>query len=988
MKLFNTQTREVDEIDDEEGLKNALLTGTHSYESGAQVSVRNADGELGTVPSENIVKALQSGFSVETPTQRQVREYVDANKGMKGALKVGLGQLGDEALMGLPETVFQKTGDPLEVAKADALKKEHGLANTAGGIGGFAASLFIGGPIWKAGSKAGVKTAEIVAEKLAVRAGEEVGTRTVATAAKEIVKNMTAKAAGAGAEGAVVSMPHAITEAALGDPEDAAETLLAGVGVGALFGGGGVLAKEFATLSKDVAAKGVSMVTGQQENAKSLARKAAKVLTGVPEDDIEHYLLNADRVNLAPEVEAIEFGIGEARAKYSSRAEALKENAAYAKREADEGYKAAKMDLARQQAPETVARSGVQAVDDAKGILGQWSDEADDLLDVANLSFQRDDILAAIDKTGAAIGVKSGKGKTSVLISDEDVTAVNKLMAQRERIASLPETLDGPMVREVLRAVRKDINYNQMAGEFNDTLNKARKTFTEQISNVLKVQVPKYGTQMEKMSKLSESVRKMSKLMGDERRAVGTLNTIFTPKGSLNKQIVTEFGELTGRDFIGELAAFERSKKLLELSRIKDIREQLVPELSGKAARLETEHAAAVAALEPFKRLTPERVQAVIRNQGFKNANNLDRQALEALGGAEGVNFVEQIRDRNVLNGFSKDRTQGSRRTLLGTVLGSVAGGGVGGVLGGVVGATVDTHGGVILKKILDANRDVSGLLFTEKAMKRVAERLDDVPGMLSRMAKKATPKNIRAPAPAGLARLLAGHDEDAGQKRLDAIEASPRLKNLEKFNEKASILVSNPDKSVERMASLSGPIANGGAPLIGEAFGRKASAAITYLHSQSPKPPRPRSPFAAHIVYQPPAHELAAFEDKVQIATDPFTALDELEHGTLTKSHVDALKAIYPGLYNMIQTRVQSAVVNGVEPMAYAQRVKLSMLLDTPMDVSLTPAAITYYQEAHVASEAAAAEQASGGEFKAAVNITDGVMSQADRITNRGAKS
>ena len=135
MKLYNTSTRKPEPIDDADELHNALLGGTHSFEAGTKVDVTSPDGERGTVPAENIAEAIRSGYKVETPSQRAVREYVDANKGLGGAVKVGLGQLADEALMGLPELIMDKTADPHQVAKKEALKKEHELANLAGGIG-------------------------------------------------------------------------------------------------------------------------------------------------------------------------------------------------------------------------------------------------------------------------------------------------------------------------------------------------------------------------------------------------------------------------------------------------------------------------------------------------------------------------------------------------------------------------------------------------------------------------------------------------------------------------------------------------------------------------------------------------------------------------------------------------------------------------------------------------------------------------------------
>lgn len=1128
MKLFNVKTREVDPIDDQPTLHKAVLDGTHSFEAGSKINVTSPDGEFGTVPAENVADAVRAGFQIETPSQMAVREYVAKNKGLSGAVKVGLGQAADEALMGLPELVLSKTQDPLEVAKREALKKEHDLANSLGGTVGFLGSLFVGGPLWKGAASAGEKAAVLTAEKLAAHAGEEIGKRTLAKTAKEIAANVTSKAVGAGVEGAVVSLPHAITEAALGDPNDAAETLLAGVGVGALFGGSGALAKDFAKLSKDAAIKGASLITQQEETAKTLARKAAKTLTGVDEDDIAHYLLNPDRVNAAPERELIKDGIDSAISDRRTAVESLREQVGLVRRELDDGYKATKFDLARTKPPEGLADDILGALEEQKAVLGSLSEQADDALERSGLTFRKDDLLSFLDDVGGSIGVESGVGgnkakslaagsmiplddqyalvlntsttgkgkwsaKTSdrwsvvdqadpekklgtfhvrvneapgygdyatvyqadmgknagkgigtkvygkfkdhygllasdadstsaaakavwsklggktmpedfakranelaksatgearlmvgkmgpserVLISDEAVGAVNKLKAQRDRIASLGDEISASQLRQVLREVRKDIQWNRMAGEFNDTLNKARKTFTERVSTVLKDQVPEYGAYMGRMSAISQNLEQASKAFGTKERAVGALNAILSPKGQVKHEALAKLSELTGQNFVGQLDDLKRARGLLEQSRREDIRSQLLPELTGKLQRLEEQLVAAEAAYEPLRRLTPERSQAIIRNQGFKNASIEDRRALEALSAATGQDFLAQIKDRNVLDGFSKDRTNGSRRTLLGTLIGSLAGSPI---LGGLTGAAVDTHGGEILKRILDTNRNVSGLLFSEKAMKHVGDRLDDIPAMLGRMADRTNAKYARPATSSALARLLIS-DNAKSEPLAGKAEGSPRLRHLDQANDKASILVSNPELQARKLAELTKPISEGGAPMIGQAFGVKASQALTYLYTAMPKPPRPRSPFAPQVHYKPSNYDLAAFEDKVQIATDPLSALAELEHGTLTRAHVDALKGIYPGILRMIQSKVQTAVVSGVKPLAYAQRLKLSLLLDAPMDQSLTPQAINYYQEPYVAQQAAAAEQSTGG--GPAVDISKAYMSQADRITS-----
>jgi hypothetical protein len=133
-----------------------------------------------------------------------------------------------------------------------------------GSLTGFGASLFYGGEFFGGASKAGAVTerallggAEHAFEEAAVKelGGEAMGqvlariapAGEAVTAAKlgpGLARKMLASGAGTAVEGAILSTPKALTEAALGDPEQAAETLLYGAGGGALLGLVGPLGKE------------------------------------------------------------------------------------------------------------------------------------------------------------------------------------------------------------------------------------------------------------------------------------------------------------------------------------------------------------------------------------------------------------------------------------------------------------------------------------------------------------------------------------------------------------------------------------------------------------------------------------------------------------------------------------------------------------------------------------------------------------------------
>lgn len=279
-KIYNTKTRQEETLPAEQ-VGEAIASGTHSYGANDRVDVRDKEGKSWNVPAANVQGMLKDGYSIETPEQAAVREYVKDNKGIKGTAKVALGQFADEAAMGIPELIYDKTADPLEVAKKEALKKDHEAANNIGGVAGFGASLLYGGPLGKVAtgaSKAGLAVAEKAIASRLVEAGMETGFKAVA---KNIAKGIAKKGIQYGVEGTLMAAPKAITEAALGDPELAAETLMYGGLAGAGLGMGGATLKELGKLGKDAAIKGTEWAASKAINKLGgMSEAEAGVLSG------------------------------------------------------------------------------------------------------------------------------------------------------------------------------------------------------------------------------------------------------------------------------------------------------------------------------------------------------------------------------------------------------------------------------------------------------------------------------------------------------------------------------------------------------------------------------------------------------------------------------------------------------------------------------------------------------------------------------------
>jgi hypothetical protein len=342
-----------------------------------KINVIAPDGEsVYSLPENEIPQALAQGFKPESPEGKVVREYLEANPGLQGDAKVAWRSFVNQLAFGVPEIVQQKTGwdasdvvsplgskaDPFSYAKSEALAKRHTFASLMGGLGGFAGSMLVGGPLFKAAGKAGAAVeglvggggkavaAETVERALTYRLGEgaaefattTAGKEAVKRAAPEIARAYAASIAGGATEGLIYGAPQILTEAALGDKKAAAEALYWNVGAGALFGAFGRFGHEVMAAQK----KGVAPPAPIPEGLLP-GEAAVPSMKAVPKVDALTHISNesavsalgplkkyADKlegqvgVDFAGEVmhkyDLVQFGKNDARA-ISAKAEAAKE---------------------------------------------------------------------------------------------------------------------------------------------------------------------------------------------------------------------------------------------------------------------------------------------------------------------------------------------------------------------------------------------------------------------------------------------------------------------------------------------------------------------------------------------------------------------------------------------------------------------------------------------------------------------------------------
>lgn len=158
-------------------------------------------------------------------------------------------------------------------------------------------------------------------------------------------------------------------------------------------------------------------------------------------------------------------------------------------------------------------------------------------------------------------------------------------------------------------------------------------------------------------------------------------------------------------------------------------------------------------------------------------------------------------------------------------------------------------------------------------------------------------------------------------------------------------------------------------------AVGTKLGQVVGYLAQQAPKSPYAVPvPFTPQREWRPSEQQIKDYKTKIAVAKDPYVAIDALGDGTLTKAHVDALRALAPRLHEEMVRRITDYGASGRAPaLPYAQRLKLSMMTGAPLDRSIA-------QLASLQATYQPSEQSGGGSKK--MNLPAAQASDLSRIT------
>lgn len=885
------------------------------------ITLVDPDKKLVSVDPSEVQKALDMGYRHAEKQDIEVHNYLEDNKGISGAVKVALAQASDEALMGIPETMMDYTDTPLEKAKRDAIKEQHDIANTVGGLTGFAASMFYGGAIGKVGVEGlglGTKLAsKIVGSKIAnaaINAGAKISENEIGKVAMGVAGKMVT----AGAEGTALMTPQAVTEASFGDYDNAAETLLAGGLMGAAFSGA-------IDLIKGVP-RGIGYIN---KNLKGIAGIKSDVDKMAETLGVEQNLIGANKNTNIAELQAALDRQGMTgtsgmlsgnmilRGVESSLAQSPSIAGNIVRGQLDKVYTPLKKmseEILTPSATRTLYETGDQAQKQLISRIAEKQQISSDLYGRLESQYgttilpqEVRDIAKKELSNLDAVRLGPGKGMAKTIESYIDnVQTVDDIKKLRTYVGGLYSPVAPAIERQLI-----DSSY--------DIFTKMRTNSLESIAN---------------KNKSAEGLALVKEADASYRSAMAEFKPLDDMLGGRESK---SLGQISNK--ITEMNAETISKKLFNTNDYKslEILKNNFPEVfdTVKAAKVNELYEKSLYKGE----ISPN-----------KFSSTVDRLPEEVKLLMFGEEYIQKIKDiKTIMN--SMPEKIGPSGTPQGEAFMNF------------LKIPFQLQEGARYLAYKRPPKVGAALGLIEKTMKHTANSLDNFEKYISKPGKISMSK--RQAAVVGTIRMFDERDKE---------------KRFSKVSDVISQL-STDDNARQGMNAVYEHIASNGAPNIALAYQQNTIAAIRYLQENMPK--RLSEPgLFGNKDWKPSDYQMAKFERQIDAIDHPFGILEDFKNGELTKDKVEAVKAIYPKLYDQIRNRtIKIGIDSGFDGLEYNRKMQLALLLDMPF-VKINELAM--YQKSYIDNLDQITNQQGTANKKAEFNAASFAETELDKTKSR----
>jgi hypothetical protein len=282
---------------------------------------------------------------------------------------------------------------------------------------------------------------------------------------------------------------------------------------------------------------------------------------------------------------------------------------------------------------------------------------------------------------------------------------------------------------------------------------------------------------------------------------------------------------------------------------------------------------------------------------------------------------------------------------------------GVGASVGGLPGAVV---GGALNQLRRRAGNEIAAVTLRNMA------RIEGIQGVADRVVTKldvGIDRVIRAGEAAASAPSRT--TSAARAVRRTVVETTTKATREREYQRTVSSVraaASDQRATAERVEQALGPVA-AAAPNVSRDAVSTVLRGATFLQQKIPVAALRADSVSPHLDEpRASADEQARFLRYARAVNDPQTVVDDMAQGKLTREAAEAVRVVYPRLYQQMQTTALRRLAELRKPMGYPQRVQLSILLGVPADPSLSPDALSQLQGTYGSPEVENATPSGGG--------------------------
>ena len=839
---------------------------------GGSVALAGKSGKLYSFSPEQVASALATGGYRMLSPEEELKHRVASEeraKGVAGSLQAGAESGLNQLLLGVPEAIREGEETPDQAREREARERYHSTARLFGGAAGVGASLLFGGELFKGAELAG----EAVSR----------GVLPAAEAADAALHTrLASKAVDLGVQGAALASPVAAVQAFQGNPNKAAETLLWGIGAGAVLGGIGELGSSAATAAVEKARDVLSRDTvraGMNQWANN------RILKAVGAERSQLSKLGKDRIN-----ELADFVHDEGLIKPGMGRQDIGDliEAAHDKYGKDIADAFTRLDEHVQQGtPESDIGYGYRSTTERREVP---------LSDISAPEPWSDEKLAALRKQA-----KAGEAFEPVRLAYNDsgelvpTDGIHRITVSRELGRS---------------SITADVTRHELAGALHPgEMGSAIKGALDSPE----LRMPMNADQAHALDLVIDSANHIptSRVNGrevisfdDAQKFVSSLRRKWSTSitKSLNEGGARGIETVTPLDQM-KAAAYQSARNALHVAAKRTAEAAGEPEIA-RAMMLAKEKYSKLAQLEKFAG-TLDRVQAGNRMMGITDFLSMGHGPGSAAGMALGAGLGSLFGPAGAMAGSAIGKVGGIPLDLLAKHWMEDKG--------------LVTMGAIAKRAAKDGPAVFSSVVTTEAA-KRLEASMETVRDTVKRMAQEGI-QATGARRFEHMAPLLGGDTSGLSHEQQFA-----------RLGSRLAQLGSNPVALASAAQNLSLPFGSS-SPAIQQAYAAKIQQAIQYLSDSMPRPGAPPPPFAPQD-WSPSPKERLAFHDRAEIIVNPMRALEHMERGTLSSDHIHALSSVYPEVYASMRQAILSVAAEHPDlKLPLRERQSMAQFLGMPLD-------------------------------------------------------